>query len=187
MNYRIDHLAFRTLDKTKCIKFFKEVLGYKEQAEFTIYFDENKTETALCTALEPSNRANFQKTNFPWQTYLFENSETQEYVLSPEIFISEGSPGSIVYEWAKSKGGGGLHHIALQVPPTSTIEKEVEKWLKLGWTEGFSSEIIKCDDLCQIFTKPSIVTGVIFEIIERKEHGFCKDSVKLLMESTRGD
>jgi catechol 2,3-dioxygenase-like lactoylglutathione lyase family enzyme len=185
MNYRIDHLAFRTLDKTKCVKFFKEVLGYTEQAEFTIYFNEEKTEQAMCVAMEPSNRNKSEF--FPWTIPFNIGLHQQEYVLAPEIFISEGSPGSIVHNWATSKSGGGLHHIALQVPQDSDVEKEMKKWLTLGWTEGFSSDVITCEDLHQVFTKPSLLTGVVFELIQRKNHGFCKDSVKKLMETTKSD
>jgi hypothetical protein len=183
MNYRIDHLAFRTFDRIKSVKFIKEALGYREQAEFTIFFDDEKKDTAICTAMEPSDR---KINNALWSYLIPFGSIEQKYVLSPEIFVSEGSPGSIVYNWC-SKHGSGLHHIALQCPEDSTIEKEMKKWLDLGWTEGFSSDVIKCDNLCQVFTKPSSLLGVVFELIERKESGFCKDSVKFLMNSSKGD
>jgi len=197
MNYRIDHLAFRAFDKKKAVQFFKDALGYREQAEFTIYFDEKKTETAICTALEPSDRTK-SDVLIPWMkmvplnhTYDAKGKITgtpeQKYVLSPEIFVSEGSEGSVVYNWCKQKGPG-LHHIALQVPTGSSVEKEMERWIENGWAEeGFSSDVIKCNDLCQVFTRPSSILGVVFELIERKEAGFCKDSVRTLMESSRGD
>ena len=35
--------------------------------------------------------------------------------------------------------------------------------------------------------KPSELTGVIFEFIERGAYGFCKENVKALMESTKGN
>lgn len=184
MNYRIDHLAFRTIDRAKCVKFFKDALGYREQAEFTIFFDELKTDSAICTALEPNDRVNNE---IPWVQFLPFGGKNQEYVLSPEIFVSEGSTGSIVHKWASSRDGGGLHHIALQVPASTTVEEEMSKWLKMGWAEEFSSDVIKCDSLCQVFTRPSKITGVIFELIQRKEYGFCRASVKTLMESTSGD
>jgi 4-hydroxyphenylpyruvate dioxygenase-like putative hemolysin len=180
MNYRIDHLAFRTFDREKAVKFLKEALGYKEQAEFTIYFDELKTETAMCTALEPSDRTS---NTLPWFQMIPCGVIDQKYVLSPEIFVSEGTVGSVVHNWCV-KHGPGLHHIALQCPENSTIEKEMEKWIKFGWTESFSSEVIKCDNLSQVFTKPSVLFGVVFELIQRKESGFCRESVKNLMNST---
>jgi len=185
--YRIDHLAFRTINKKQCIKFFQEVLGYKVQAEFTLYFNEEKTETADCTALEPSNRLKVGDYTSPWTFDAINFYGNQRYDLSPEIFVSEGSPGSIVHNWASARGGGGLHHIALQVPNSSSVEEEMQKWTNLGWAEGFSSDVIKCDNLCQVFTKPSSLTGVIFELIKRDQYGFCRDAVKQLMESTRGD
>ena len=182
--YRIDHLAFRTLNRKKCIDFFCQVLEYKVQANFDIYFNEEKTEVAECSALEPTNKS----PDAPWMTQVAIPGGTQQYVIPPEIFVSEGTPGSIVYEWAKARGGSGLHHIALQVPEDSTVEKEMEKWIKQGWAESFSTQQpIKCDGLSQAFTRPSEITGVIFELIQRDKHGFCKDSVKELMESTRGD
>ena len=39
--------------------------------------------------------------------------------------------------------------------------------------------------LVQVFTKPSELTGVIYELINREGEGFCKDNVKALMESTK--
>lgn len=186
MNYRIDHLAFRTLNREKCVKFFTEALGYQKQADFTIYFNDEKTEVADCTALEPADR--LKDAAIPWIASLAFGESIQPYVLSPEIFVSEGSPGSIVHTWATQRGGAGLHHIALQVADDSTVEAEMQKWLDLGWCEGFSTaKPIECDTLSQVFTKPSTLTGTIFELIKRKEHGFCQDSVKELMNSTRGD
>jgi hypothetical protein len=39
--------------------------------------------------------------------------------------------------------------------------------------------------LDHIAYKPSELTGVIYEFIEREGVGFCRDSVKELMESTK--
>lgn len=188
--YRIDHLAFRTLDRAKCVNFFIEALGYRFADEFPIVLDEEKNDIAQCTVLEPSNR---NGKDLPWtaQMQLFLPSGTevqQEYVLSPELFISEGTPGSLVHEWATNRNGGGLHHIALQVPKESSVEEEMKKWLSNGWVEGFTTEsAIVCEELSQVFTRPSSVTGVIFELLERKEAGFCRSSVRELMLSTKND
>ena len=56
-----------------------------------------------------------------------------------------------------------------------------------GYAEFYSEKPISCKDpdLTQVFTKPSKLTGVIYEFINREGAGFCKDSVKSLMESTR--
>lgn len=185
---------------SKCIKFFTDI-GYRFADEFTINFDEEGKDTAQCTVLEPGNR---QASNLPlpW-TILHPFGEEisqnngievktakgfQEYVLAPEIFISEGSPGSIVHEWASKRNGGGLHHIALQVGSDTTVRQEMDKWLKNGWIEGFSTpEPIVCKELVQSFSKPSSILGVVFELIERKEAGFCRSSVRDLMLSTKED
>jgi hypothetical protein len=39
------------------------------------------------------------------------------YHIAPEIFVSDGSPGSIVGDWVAARGGvGSIHHLAYQVP-----------------------------------------------------------------------
>ena len=45
--------------------------------------------------------------------------------------------------------------------------------------------VCKETHLVQVFSKPSELTGVIYEFINRESVCFCKDSVKSLMESTR--
>ena len=188
--YRIDHLAFRTLDRQKCVKFFQEALGYRFADEFPIVLDEEKNDIATCTILEPSNRI---RGDLPWTKMfpLYPNAieiMQQEYVLAPELFISEGSPGSLVHDWASKRNGGGLHHIALQVSENSSVKEEMKKWLDNGWVEDFTtSEPIVCAELVQVFTRPSSITGIIFELIERKEAGFCRSSVRELMLSTKND
>lgn len=104
-----------------------------------------------------------------------------EYHMAPEIFISDGTPGSVVSEWvAKRDGVGGIHHIAYQV---ESVEKKMQEWREKGYAE-FTSEPIRCPGLTQVFTKPSALTGVIYEFIERQEFGFCNQNVKALMLST---
>ena len=80
-------------------------------------------------------------------------------------------------------GVGGIHHIAYQV---EDVEAVMSEWRKKGYAEFYSNEPIVCQDpdLVQVFTKPSKLTGVIYEFINRGSAGFCKDSVKQLMEST---
>ena len=84
--------------------------------------------------------------------------------------------------WVK-KHGNGLHHIALLV---DSAEKTKKEWETLGFAEFTTEETIKCPGLTQIFTKPSSITGIIWELIEREENkdGFCASNVKNLMEST---
>jgi hypothetical protein len=163
-----------------------EALGYKVAEEFPIPFDDEGKDIAMCSVLEPGNRVVTDA--LPWKVMVPFQGQRQEYVLAGEIFVSEGTKGSIVYDWAERRGGGGLHHIALQIDDGMTVQGEMEKWLANGWAEEFSSkEPIVCEELVQVFTKPSKLTGVVFELIDRKKHGFCRSSVKDLMLSTKGD
>jgi 4-hydroxyphenylpyruvate dioxygenase-like putative hemolysin len=110
--------------------------------------------------------------------------KTQEYHLAPEIFVSDGTPGSIVAEWVAARAGvGGIHHLAYQV---ESVQQVMEEWRAKGYAEFTTEAPLTCPGLTQVFTKPSELTGVIYEFIERGEHGFCKDNVKALMESTKG-
>jgi 4-hydroxyphenylpyruvate dioxygenase-like putative hemolysin len=173
---RIDHLAFRVKDRPATVKFLCEALGYHEQQEFAIYFNDEKTDFAMCTALEPPEKLDRP---VPW-TVVIPGTE-QEYHIPPEIFVSEGAPGSIVGNWVKEHGPG-LHHIAIQV---DSVAETMAEWKKKGWAEFTSDAPLSCDGLTQVFTKPSSLTGVIFEFIERGKYGFCKENVKALMESTK--
>ena len=90
---------------------------------------------------------------------------------------------SIVGQWVKQHGPG-IHHIAVQV---ESVEKTMREWQRQGWAEFTSEAPLHCEGLTQVFTKPSELTGVIFEFIERGTYGFCKENVKALMESTKGN
>jgi catechol 2,3-dioxygenase-like lactoylglutathione lyase family enzyme len=164
-------LAFRVADRNKTSEFFQTALGYKFQTQFTIDFGDG--ETAECIALEPSEKTG---ANLPWTHFVPGGAE---YHLPPEIFISDGTPNSIVGKWVESRGGiGGLHHIALQV---TSVEDKMKEWIEKGYAEFASEAPFRCPGLTQVFTKPSLLCGVVFEFIERQEVGFCKDNVKNLM------
>ena len=112
-------------------------------------------------------------------------AEFHAYHSPPEIFVSDGPPGSIVGDWVDERGGvGGIHHMAYQVDDVKGV---MDEWKEKGYAEFYSEEPITCKDpdLTQVFTKPSELTGVIYEFINREGAGFCEDSVKQLMESTR--
>lgn len=188
---RLDHIAYRVKDRLATAKFFMSALGYKIQKEFPIDFGNGQT--AQCISLEPPEKI---PVNVSWiyggVNYIPEGPDglvrefLQTYHLPPEIFVSDGSPGSIVGDWVEARGGiGGIHHIAYQV---DNVEKIMLEWKEKGYAEFTSEEPIKCpeDNLVQIFTKPSVLTGVIYEFIERGEFGFCGANVKKLMESTKG-
>lgn len=184
---RLDHIAYRVKDRNKTAKFFMDAFGYKIQQEFTLDFGEGKT--AQCIALEPPEKIHKK---VPWVSqYItcFNNEQGQQealqaYHLPPEIFVSDGNPGSIVGDWVEARGGiGGIHHIAYQV---DDVESTIKEWKEKGYAEFSSENPIICPGLTQIFTKPSELTGVIYEFIKRDEFGFCKENVRKLMESTKG-
>ena len=177
---RLDHIAYRTNDRWKTANFFIDALGYHVQQEFTIDFGEGHT--AKCIALEPPEK---KVSNLPWTLEGIPNIEQDlEYHMAPEIFVSDGTPGSIVGDWVAARGGvGGIHHLAYQV---DSVQKTMDEWKAKGYAEFTSEEPMKCPGLTQCFTKPSQLTGVIYEFIERSEFGFCVENVKQLMESTKG-
>ena len=159
----LDHIAYRVKDRHKSASFFQRMFGYTVGAEFDVEFDDGSVAEcyALVSPLVPVTLVHD----------------------GPEIFISEGSPGSIVDDWVNERGNGGIHHIAYRV---KDIEEVVDEWREAG-VEFLSDGVIDCPDdkLRQIFTKPLEETGgVIIELIERGDKGFCQNSVKALMEST---
>ena len=79
-----------------------------------------------------------------------------------------------------------MHHIAYKVKDIDSI---VNDWRSKGTVEFLTDDIIDCpdDDLRQIFTKPlDYMGGIIIELIERGSKGFCQNSVRDLMNSTKG-
>jgi 4-hydroxyphenylpyruvate dioxygenase-like putative hemolysin len=173
---RLDHIAYRVANREKTAKFFMEAFGYSIQTEFDINFDDGGS--AKCYALEPPEKLLAET---PWK--IFAVGLEQEYHLPPEIFISDGTPDSIVGKWVASRGGiGGIHHIAYQV---DSVEEKMKEWQEKGYAEFSTDDVLKCPGLTQVFTKPSALTGVIYEFINRGKHGFCKDNVKDLMKSTK--
>lgn len=202
---RIDHIAYRVADRFKVANFFITCFGYRIAEDlpdgFDIQFEDGSW--AKCLVLLPPEKPKKVKEldDVSWTHsktlgmkgihYLnFGNSETDkhwteiEYHLAPEIFISDGSQGSVVKEWVEKRDGiGGIHHIAYQV---ESVEKTMQEWVEKGYAEFTTEKPLQCPGLVQVFTKPSMLTGVIYEFIERGAHGFCKENVKDLMNSTKG-
>ena len=162
---KLDHIAYRVKDRHKSAEFFRSMFGYEIGTEFDIEFDDGSK--AECYALIPTI------------------SPVIMVREGPEIFISDGTTGSIVGNWVESRGGlGGIHHIAYR---TRNIDEVFENWKK-SKVEFLTDNIIDCpeDDLRQIFTKPlDHLGGIIIELIQRGTKGFCQNSVKNLMESTK--
>ena len=180
---RLDHIAYRVADRHKTVQFFIDAFDYKVQTEFDIEFDDGSK--VKCFALEPPEK---QLTNCPWENIYTAEGNIAElvdltYHMSPEIFVSDGDPNSIVGQWvAKRDGVGGIHHLAYQV---RSVQSQMDLWRAKGYAEFTTKDPLTCPGLTQCFTKPSALTGVIYEFIERGEHGFCKDNVKALMQSTK--
>ena len=185
---RLDHIAYRTANRAKTVKFFMDAFGYKIQLvegeeTFPIFFNDEQTEFATCSALEPPEKISKE---MPWvmsgQAY---ERPGMMFHLAPEIFVSEGTPDSIVGQWvAKRDGVGGIHHLAYQV---TDVDAQMKEWTEKGLADFTSSKPFQCEDLTQVFSKYHPLTGVVYEFIQRKEYGFCRANVKRLMESTRGD
>jgi len=182
---RLDHIAYRVKNRYKTADFFSSAFGYSVGTEFQIDFNDGSK--ADCLALVPPEvRAPDTSlwTYFSLQTTPYKSIKS-EYHAPPEIFVSDGPPESIVGDWVSKHGNiGGVHHIAYQ---TENVEAIMSEWKEKGYAEFYSEEPIVCKDpnLEQVFTKPSELTGVIYEFINREGAGFCKDSVKQLMESTK--
>jgi len=179
---RLDHIAYRTADRNKTAQFFIDAFGYKIQTEFDIKFDDDST--AKCIALEPPEKTKYNFKNYviPF-TACSDDTMSVEYHLAPELFVSDGDPESIVGKWVAARGGiGGIHHMAYQV---KSVENIMLQWKHKGYAEFTSEKPMTCPGLTQVFTKPSELTGVIYEFIEREGAGFCKDNVKNLMVSTK--
>ncbi len=190
---RADHVAYRVKDRDKTAEFFQKAFGYKIQTEFDIQFDDGTS--CKCIALEPPEKTDAP--DLPWTCNLhiprpdlvkgFTSipEDYVEYHMAPEIFVSSSDDdNSIVGKWVKHRDGiGGVHHFAYQV---ESVEQTMQEWKEKGYAEFSSDSPIICPDgtLTQVFTKPSILTGVIYEFIERRGKAFCSASVKMLMEST---
>jgi len=174
---RLDHIAYRVKDRYKTATFFEKAFGYEIGTSFEVRFDDDSH--ADCLALIPPEARH--KDPRHWASANLHG----KYHAPPEIFVSDGGVGSIVGDWVAERGGvGGIHHMAYQVEDVEAVMKE---WKEKGYAEFYTEEPITCKEpnLTQVFTKPSELTGVIYEFISREGAGFCKDSVKQLMQSTR--
>jgi catechol 2,3-dioxygenase-like lactoylglutathione lyase family enzyme len=188
---RLDHIAYRVKDRKKTARFFIDALGYRIQTEFNLEFSDGTT--TECIALEPPEKSNHSLWKIEGFSLVFPPSDNSlniqqgakipEYHCPPEIFVSDGPPESIVGKWVAARSNiGGIHHLAYQV---ESVESTMKEWQEKGYAEFATDKPLTCPGLTQVFTKPSELTGVIYEFIERGEHGFCKENVKALMESTK--
>lgn len=179
---RLDHIAYRVKNKVDACNFFLHCFDYRLADLFDLQFADGST--CECFALEPPEKT-METAPFQFGEVWFNWNDPElgghiNYHLAPEIFISEGKPGSIVDQWVK-ENGPGIHHLAYEV---TNIEKAILNWSQLG-IKFTSSTPMECPGLKQIFTE-KLFTGIIYELIERTDKGFCKENVKNLMESTSG-
>lgn len=184
---RLDHIAYRVRDRYKTCDFFSKALGYRLGTSFEIKFDDESHADCL-VLLPPEDRP---VNTSEWDVLLADKPESADeeadfhsYHSPPEIFVSDGGVGSIVGDWVAERGGiGGIHHIAYEV---DDVFGTMKKWKEEGYAEFYSDEPISCENprLVQVFTKPSELTGVIYELITREGDGFCQNSVRELMESS---
>lgn len=185
---RLDHIAYRVKDRHKTAEFLYNCLGYSVALEFDLEFDDGSTTD--CLAMTPPEERPVDV--LEWDVLLadaddIEKAKFHSYHCPPEIFVSDGPEGSIVGDWVKERGGiGGIHHLAYQV---EDVKKTMNDWTEKGYAEWYSEKPLVCEKtkLVQVFSKPSELTGVIYELITRGKDskGFCETNVKSLMESTR--
>ena len=188
---RLDHIAYRVKDRHKTADFLRKCLGYSIAIEFDLEFDDGSTTD--CLAMTPPEERPTDV--LEWDILLADAPELDKasdaifhsYHCPPEIFVSDGPDGSIVGDWVKERNGiGGIHHLAYQV---ENVEATMQDWTNKGYAEWYSKKPLVCEKtkLVQVFSKPSELTGVIYELITRGKDskGFCETNVKSLMESTR--
>jgi len=155
---KLDHIAYRVADRHDAARLMIEQFGYIIIDEFLIDFDDGSRSASF--ALQKDGE--------------------------PDIFISDGSDEGIVYNWVKNRGGGGgVHHLAYFV---DNVAAKMEEWKQKGVATFTTEEPIVGPGLTQAFTTPHPLTGTIYELINRDEGtiGFNIDSVRRLMESTKG-
>ena len=114
---RNDHVAYRVADRNKTAQFFINCFGYRIDQQIPDGFDiqfEDGTNAKCLVLLPPENPSEL---DFDWVkqfpisdiTKSIFNKEVT-YHMAPEIFISDGTDGSIVKEWVDKRDGiGGIH------------------------------------------------------------------------------
>jgi len=184
---RLDHIAYRVRDRIEAAKFICDAFGYRISDEFTIDFGNG--EYAKSFALEPPEKKD-EEARFSiniWGNALVPgaigNSYSSVYHIAPEIFISDGTPNSVVGRWVE-KHGPQIHHLAYSV---DDVAETMEVWKQRGWaTFTTDKPISNSNDLVQCFTNPHPLTGIVYEFIKRggDNKGFNKDNVRQLMISS---
>lgn len=178
---RIDHIAFRVANREAWAGVLK-ALGWKEQERFRIPLSDGSMADSI--ALVPQGTVDGWGSILTAESIEVADGRKQcEYHLPAEIFVTDQHEPGLIDNWV-DETGGGIHHIAFEV---EDVAAAMEEWKARGF-EFTTDEPIICpeDDLEQVFTKPiKDGGGLIFEFIKRGSKGFCLDSIKRLMESTK--
>lgn len=188
---RLDHIAFRVTNRWETAKFWINAFGYRIQEEFRPYGDDS----VKCIALTPPERvapavpfvmplecceADLDEDTGQCPTH--GDATCAEYHMAPEIFISDGQPGSVVGDWV-AKYGSGIHHLAYMV---DDVEEAMKHWQANGWGAFLSEKPLTCPGIEQVFSEEQdVIGGVLIEFIKRSDRGFCQDNVAKLMDSTK--
>lgn len=174
---RLDHYAIRCIDRLSSARFYELAFGYKVQEHFELDLDDGTK--AKCVAMTPPEIG-----TVPAISISMEPLSYGLYHRPPDVFISDGTPGSVVDKWVTKYGNGigGIHHVAYAV---EDVVWAMKLWTKEGWAEFTTDKPIEGGNLIQCFTKPHKHTGVVYELIKRLgDKGFNKNNVKALMQST---
>lgn len=184
---RLDHIAYRVRSRPDAVRFFCDAFGYRPQDEFEIVLEDGSK--ATCQSLEPAEKilsaSEFSADHLHYVVGMdgMPAPLYQEYHMAPEIFVSDGPPGSVIDKWVADwgRGIGGIHHLAFEV---DNVQEKMDEWVAKGWL--FTTQApLNCESLTQVFSLPNPVTGIIYEFIERRgQRGFCKENVARLMNST---
>src|SRR5258706_16243924 len=129
---RLDHIAYRVQNRYRTSKLFIECFGYRIAEDlpygFQIYFEDGSS--AECLVLLPPEQVTGK---MPWMIEHYFDDEFTMYHAAPEIFISDGTKGSIVAKWVQDRGEvGGIHHLAFQV---NSVERKMKEWKEKGYAE----------------------------------------------------
>jgi len=115
---KLDHIAYRVKNRHEAAQFFRLMFNYEIGTEFDIEFDDGSK--ADCHVLVP-----------PMSPVIMVRE-------GPEIFISDGSPGSIVGDWVEARNGVGF--LSPMVVPArlweTGLKREMELAVYTTWRTG---------------------------------------------------
>ena len=100
---RLDHIAYRVADRDKTAAFLNQCFGYRVAEDlpdgFKIEFEDGTN--ARCLVLLPPEKLGEAN---PWSHLHCDGGATIDDHMAPEIFVSQGIPGSVVEKWVQARG-----------------------------------------------------------------------------------